>query len=428
MIRTRRAQESKSSGGAAALIGLIGLFLVLYVLFLPADLRQELLDDNITPYGENPNTTIIENNAVWSSILTESPGRLDVLDVTNCIAKECSHEISSFVLFKTTDSEVLDSYNPFIIKNNIMTKKFNSVNFDIMDLEHTENTFLTFTSYEHRGLLTIKLNGNIIYEKEIDSFNPTPIELPKDMLARTNKLDFEVSQVGWEFWKTNTYKIENMKIIGDVTDVSKQKTSNTFYVTESEYDNTERARLKFSPDCNQGQVGLLEIMLNSRQLYSGIPDCKALNVIEFPPTSLENGENNLVFKTEKGSYLVDLVEVRTDLKDVKYPVYYFDLDQDELNWIKDKDANLTASLEFVSENVQGINDPDYEVNTEDKKYSVIMTVNGHKKYIDTYDENFDTQISYDILRKSDNWIKLEPRGSMIDIASLKIEVVPDNTN
>ena len=158
MIRTRRAEVSTSSSGAAALIGLIALFLILYVLFLPADIRQELLDEDIDPYGYDNDSDNTDNDAVWKLILEESPGRLNVLDVTDCVGKECAHEISSFVLFKSTNSEILDDYNPFIIKNNIMTKKFNSINFDVMDLEHTENTFLTFTTYEHTGVLTIKLN------------------------------------------------------------------------------------------------------------------------------------------------------------------------------------------------------------------------------------------------------------------------------
>jgi len=35
-----------------------------------------------------------------------------------------------------------------------------------------------------------------------------------------------------------------MKIIGDITDISKQKSRNMFYVTNSEFYNAERARLK----------------------------------------------------------------------------------------------------------------------------------------------------------------------------------------
>jgi len=105
------------------------------------------------------------------------------------------------MLFKTTDSAEIEGYNPFVLKNNVMTKKFHTEVFEVMDLENTEDVFLAFNSYKHDGILTIKLNGNIIYEKDLDTFNPDPIELPDGMLARTNRLEFSISSVGWKFWK-----------------------------------------------------------------------------------------------------------------------------------------------------------------------------------------------------------------------------------
>jgi len=420
-MRAKKGQQ-KGAGGAAAFIAIMGLFIVLYVLFLPGNIRDELLNENISGDG-TVDTNSSTNSVDYELLLKENPGRLDSLNVLDCEGNECSHEISSFVLYKTTDSAIIDEFNPFIVKNNIMTKKAYSLNFGIDDVDNTDNIKLTFSTPKHEGVLTIKLNGNVLYEKDIDSFNPNPIELPKSYLAKTNNLEFSVSPVSWEFWKTNEYQFDSVRIIGDITDLSRQKSSTVFYISDSEYYNLDRAKLKFSPSCKLNEVGVLDIVLNGRHIYSNIPDCEMLNVVEFPPDNLEKGENTIIFNTDSGNYLMDLVEIRTDLEDIKYPVYYFDIGEESFNSIKDGDANLSVRFEFVGDNEDNFDNADYE---GEEQYKIIMTINGHKRNINTYDEIYDRIIPYEDLREENNWIKLEPRGSPVEIAQMVVEVIPND--
>lgn len=421
----KSSKKAKSANGAAVLLALIGIFIVVYVLFLPSDYRQELLEGEISSYPSDNNDTIT-TKAKYDLILRENPGRLDLLRSIDCVGKKCSHQISSFSLFKTTSASELQKFNPFIIKNNIMTKKFHSENFEIIDMDNTENIFLSFSSYENKGTLTIRLNDEIIFEKDMNTFNPDPINLPKSLLKKANRIDFEVNSVGWKFWETNLYKIENMKVIGDITDLSRQKTNNVFYITDTEYYNLEKAKLRYSPNCNQATAGMLQIMLNHREIFYGVPDCQLLNVIEFSPRFLEKGDNTISFKTESGSYMIDLIEIRTDLKEVDYPVYYFDLDTNQLDWVEDNLANLTISLEFVDK-VNTIYDPYYDDYEVDTRYSVIINVNGNKRQVDTYDKKFHRQVPRDLLREENNWVMIEPRGSPVDIASLMVQIIPNES-
>jgi hypothetical protein len=412
------AKKGKSASGAASLIGLIGVFIVLYIFFLPADIRQDILEGNNTDNGDENGKDKITGRI----ILEENPGRLDLTNLRHCIGRECNHQITSFRLFMNTDSSELSNYNPFIVKNNILKKQFHTEMFELNSLEYTENVLLSFNTYFYKGILTILLNGNVIYEKQINTFNPEPIMLPKAFLSRSNRLEFQVSNVGWRFWDTNEIRFENMKITGDITDVSKQRSNNVFYLTDSEYYNLEKGVLRFSPDCVSG-VGALQVVLNGRELYYSIPDCNALNVIAFPPAFLEKGENTIAFKTDRGSYFMDLIEIRTSLKEIIYPVYYFNLKDEDLKNLRENDLNLTANFEFVSHSTRGTLDPTEADSLLDQKYRLIMTVNGFSREIVSSERTHTRVISHEDIRKENNWIKLEPRGSSIEISNFKISLV-----
>ena len=77
---------------------------------------------------------------------------------------------------------------------------------------------LSFSTPKHEGRLTITLNGVIIHENEVNTASPSPITLPKDLLKQNNNLVFSVSGPGIEFWKSNEFIIDDMKITADVTD------------------------------------------------------------------------------------------------------------------------------------------------------------------------------------------------------------------
>ena len=138
-----------------------------------------------------------------------------------------------------------------------------------------------------------------------------------------------------------------MQIVGDVTDTSRQKSTNVFYIKDGEYYNLDQGRLRYNPDCKLGSAGLLEIMVNSHQIFLGVPDCGTLNQVPIPPSFLNKGENIITFSTDDGSYLIDMIEVRNDIKEIEYPVYYFDLDDDDIDALISGDATVAATFEFV---------------------------------------------------------------------------------
>jgi len=393
-MRGKKAQES-SAGSAAALVSIIALLIVVYVLFLPPDVRNDLLEGGSADSG-NSGAYYPEGGKV---ILLENPGRLDFI-----MYKEYEHDISPIYLLKTSESKTLKEWNTFHIKNGVFDMKKYETSFSLADLDNTKNLLLAFNPAEAKGTLLIRLNSRIIFEKEIKGHNIDPIKIPDELLKEKNTLEFEVSSVGWRFWSTNEYVIEGMKIIAQVTDTSRQQSRNIFVVRDMEYFNLDRAGVRFTPECSAKTAGVLEMYLNDRLIFSGVPDCGIPNFKEFASAYLDRGENSLIFKTLSGSYLIDSITVKTELKDQNFPLYSFDINESTYDDIENGNADVKLSLSFF-------NDPS-------RKQGIIY-VNGKTLSFSTTVNNWERSIA-SAIKKDDNWIKIVPDKSALDILELKV--------
>ncbi len=327
---SRRAQTASS---AATLIVIVAGLILLYVLFLPSTEREALLQDDYTySKGTGVSSTLPSTSAdaaaaiaalVGETILEESPGRIDYLSET-----AYEHELSAVNLYTSTSAQVLFNLDSIYVKNGIFDQSFREVTFYINDPDYTNHVLLSFNVVGARGRLQILLNGETVLDAELRKGSPEPLDLSGYQLRDVNKLEFSVSEVGYAFWTTNEYQLEKIMITGDITDISQQTSKTTFTVSDTEKYNLERARLYYYPDCNPKQVGALTIMVNNNVIYKSIPDCQQINVVEFSPTALSAGDNYLLFKTEKGEYLIYSISVKTELANQEYPTYYFELDED----------------------------------------------------------------------------------------------------
>ncbi|PIY60136.1 hypothetical protein COY95_03345, partial [Candidatus Woesearchaeota archaeon CG_4_10_14_0_8_um_filter_47_5] len=302
-FRLRKAQvplPSDPATGAAALIAIIALVLVFYILALPSEVRDPLL--NIS-HGNGTGTTggTGGNQPARNALilLRESPGDIDFTE-----RLDYEHDISPFHLYLTVNSQELARINPFTIEKGSFDEVKKNTTFSIPDLANTKNTLLSFETPTHEGILTVKFNGFLIYQNQVTSATPEPIALDPAILEDDNTLEFSVSGVGSAFWKKNIYSFKNVRIIGDVADTSRQESKNVFFITAAEKNNLEAADIKFYPDCVPSKAGRLDVLLNNRLIFSGVPDCGLLNKREFAPAAVLEGENRLVFRTQQGSYLV----------------------------------------------------------------------------------------------------------------------------
>ena len=398
----KKAQDSAS--GAATLLVLIAVLVVLYILFIPANYRNELLN------GDLENDTITTNGATYQLLMQKNVGLLKYVNSKVCDNNECEHNIPSFTLSTSSKSVTLLNLNPFIIKNNIFKKEFKKEFFDIDMLENIDNILITFGAKEYKGILKIVLNGKTIFEQKMDNYNVQPIEIKKEILKEHNSIEFYVSSVGAKFWQTNQYSIENFKIYSKFTDRTKEKGRQTFYINEDEYNSLDYGKLKFSPECNQAKVGNLIIKVNGRIVYDVIPDCGILNIIELSRKNFNKNENLIEFVGSEGTYLIDTASIKTYLKDVSYPSYYFDIDDEEWEDLKNNITDLNLTVE-VSKSIE-------------KEFDLILNVNGYKRTLrfENNENIVERNIETYLLKRKNNAIMLEPDNQEVAVSDMKLEI------
>ena len=207
-------------------------------------------------------------------------------------------------------------------------------------------------------------------------------------------IEFEVGGVGWNFWDKNQYSIKNVQIIGDITDVSRQKAQNLFTLSGTEVANLLNAGLFFVPTCRQNTVGQLTILINGRITFSATPDCQTTNFMELDPSFLKEGSNIIIFETTSGSYLIENIKVKTNLKEVLTFVEYFQVKPALFELVDDNLRDIVLEIDFIDDN---------------KRKRAQLNVNGHLTFIDQR-EPFYT-------RKIDNWVVPGTRNY--------IEIVPE---
>ena len=381
--------------GAAVLVAIIAGLLILYILFLPSVERKELLQSD-----DERDTGDDEDNI----LLKESVGVLSVGEDL-----ESLKDIPNVFLFETTNAKELARENPFVVREGWFDTQAKEMHFSLSDLTNTENALLSFTSKTRKGVLTIMLNSEIIFESEVASENVAPIKLEKRLLAEQNTLTFLASPVGLKFWRTNEYSLDNVKVIGDITDRTKQESQNIFTLSASEYENIKESELRFVPYCSaQDRVGTLDIFINNRNIFSAVPVCEDPYKQVIPTGVLNEGQNTVVFKTNRGSYSVEQIHLDFEYEKTKAKTYFFEINDTRFDEIARDRDNVVLTLKFTDDD-------------EDKRGT--LDVNGHLQSIDQSEGSYSKTIN-SFLERDNNYVRIEPETEL-NIVEILIEVQED---
>jgi hypothetical protein len=381
----------------ALFIFLVMFLLILYILFLPPEDRADLLEQNRT----NIDGSKVKDKV--TILMTKEPGRL-----TNIAETEIINDIPSFSLFTRTDATSLVEFDSIYIRKSLFEEQLGNISFDLPTFEDIDNFILSFTASKREGILTVTLNDLIILSRELSTSSPSPIKIPKDYLNNHNNLVFSISGPGVEFWKQNEYVLENLKITADVTDKSSQDNTQIIYVTEKEKENIESFELRFIADCRSLDVDPLEIYLRKRKIYDSVPDCG--DVTKLPPidgSRLVQGENDLVFRTDNGNYLLYSVETKMNLKEPLFPTYFFIVDQQEFKDIETNDADINISILFS--------------NDVDRKKGEVF-INDYIIEIETYESYYNRKINQ-FIRDGNNAVEVRPVSDKLDITELRMLLI-----
>ncbi len=394
-------KKGQAAAGAAILLAIIAGMLVLFIILIPPGERAELLDENISTSSSS--TSVSKSTTVPDEVLLEAkPGRIDYL-----AQKKLEHQIPVVTIYTKDESKILAEKSFISIKKGAFEEKMGELPFIVEDLKNTENAVLGFDIKDIEGGLFIYLNGEQIAERSEEQ--TSPVIIPRNQLQKDNIIVFMSASPGAAFWHTNSATLENVLLVADITDIGAQSSRNVFIVGTTEKRNLKETRLRFQPDCKLTEVGKLRILLNAKEIYNAIPDCALKMVpIEFSPDQLYEGNNQLEFITAKGTYQLNGITIESELNEVDFPTYYFELSQEQFDSVDDGDKNLELELNFVdvSENQQGD-----------------ILFNGHMSSFDTDKYRYRIDLSDDIV-KGNNAVKIKPRRTL-EVRELTVELIED---
>ncbi len=386
--------KNKAQAGmnAAILVTIIAGLIILYIVFLPTSEMEKII-------GEKGNAAGQETQ---NMLLKASPGTL-----TATSGLEDEKAIPNIFLVETTNAKELEKINPFIVRNGWFDKKTKIINFDIADLDNTDNVAVSFAAKKRTGILALKLNNAVVFENELSSEVIEPVKLDKKLLQKTNSLEFSVSSVGTKFWTTNEYDFDSIKILGDITDTSKQQSTNIFSLSDSEFSSLGKATLKFIPYCGSvNEIGTLDIFSNNKKLFSAVPVCNNAYKQSIPKTALNQGENNIVFKTNKGSYSVEQIKVALEFKEPTLKTYYFEVSKDAINKVNNGNQDVQLTIKFLDDS---------------KTKRLKLDVSGHSETVETQKQTFTEKINSKV-SEGNNYIRLEPSEN-VEVAELRVELI-----
>ncbi|PIN87448.1 hypothetical protein COV12_03775 [Candidatus Woesearchaeota archaeon CG10_big_fil_rev_8_21_14_0_10_32_24] len=398
----RKAQAA----GAAVLLAIIAGLLVMFILFIPPADRAELLGEGGsttgTSSGSTSGSTLGTSAVPEKTLLISNPGKLDYI-----AQKEIEHPLPITSVFTKTEPKLIGEKPTAYAKNGAFTEETSDLTFFVPDLKNTNNLLLHFNIKAVEGRILVSLNDELIYEKDGKVGNLEPIVLPKALIKQSNKLSIGVSSPGAVFWKTNELSMESVKILADVTNIEAQTAKNIFLISNAEKQNMKSVVLRFQPHCNFDTVGKLQVTINAKEIYHGIPDCDLPMVpIEFGPDVLNVGENQVVLSTEKGTYELSNFFIRSELLDIEYPTYYFEISEEQYTAVTKGNRRIRLSMDFVDV-------------TATKRGNIIY--NGHLRNFDTKEVSYAIDVSDDIVR-GNNALKISPK-MMLEIRELKVELL-----
>jgi len=128
--------------------------------------------------------------------------------------------------------------------------------------------------------------------------------------------------------------------------------------------------------------------------------------IEFSSNIVFQGENELIFRTDRGNYILSHVVVESKLKELEYPTYYFDLTNEQFEDVDTGDLRVRLKIDFVDVVVS--------------KYGDVV-FNGHVKHFDTKEVSYIIDLSDDALKGS-NSLKVRPKKTL-EARELRVDLI-----
>lgn len=380
------------AGNIATLISLIALFMLVYILLLPQEARDELLNRED---GRTRISSGVESNV--EVLFSKFVGDVSPLKQS----KGVIHTIAGVNLFSNVENEIVTLAEELLITKSTFSENFQSFDF-LLDypkgVKKAELYFLIGNSEEN---LIISLNGRQIFNADVQPNSQRLVELPLGDLREINTITFSSSG---GFFSNGEHELRDLRLRKQV-EINNRISERTISIPATELKDLEKSILSFSVYCSHDENELLRFLVNDNVVYSDVPFCNLRRVeIEVDSSFVKSGANKLVFESD-GDYVVEQVEWQSLLRGERESEYAFSIEETDYT-----DARRGLSQVFVV----------FEFALSDELKTFDFYVNDKKFEINTLNADYTIDIS-DYLERGNNLMRLRPRNSF-EIIDMRVEL------
>lgn len=393
MFNKKGAEEGKAVG---VLILIIALFMVLYIIFIPPEEREQLLYPNATL---QEGTTAVEK----LELLAESPGFVSPLkqEITE-------HNLMPVNLYIKSEPKTITLAQSLSITKGLFSKSFPTLYFNL-DMKDLKKVTLFFSVSKASGDLRISVNGNQFYSEELKP-GVKIIEIPLSFLAeKNNALIFSVSSPGIAFWSSNSYILNDLGLKQEF-ELINSKEERTFTISQQEKDSLQSAVLSFFQLCNMKipkQLAPLKIYFNDNPIPVISTKIRCISqeqTIELKPEDFESGPNKLSFVLEEsGDFSFNELKVLAEAKQTDYPSYTFGISKNQYDDIKAGTKKIQIEL-YLEDNK--------------KSKNARISLNSGDIFMQEKSSEFKYDIK-DYVEQGSNFIRIVPNNEFV-ITGLKV--------
>jgi len=270
--------NKKGTGGVALFFALVGLLLFFYILLLPAEDRQDIINE------------------------------IKTKDKT---LQTQQYTFTSFDIYTQTESNDLTppdkESKSFTVQSalwNTKTEKFN-----LTVPTGTQNILLDVTEIKHNGNLIININNRTILNKEIEGIKTIII----DNLQDNNEIEIKTEpRTWWKIFGRNYYDIViGIRANTILNDYSME--TKTFEITNDKT-NIQTANITYTVNCPETNTPVtpLTIKINNNIINEEQPQCSQTYNYEINKRNLYKGFNTLTFTTQpQGKYHINNLKINT---------------------------------------------------------------------------------------------------------------------
>jgi hypothetical protein len=395
-------KQGQSANRVGTMIILITVVLILYLLFLPPDTRDQIL------YNESdPGETVGENgDEVIERLLDTTVGDLEYVD-----RNRRRHSVPAYTVSARLEGTELQSRETMSVSRSLFNERIGRMRFTTTP-SLTQDVRLSFNVESGQGDLTVRLNDEVLYTDETTAGSVPPIRIDADQLRSENTLTFTVESPGIAFWSANEYRLENVRVTADVRDESQNRNYQSVFIPQDDYNRIERVEAEYIATCQEDDVEGFQMVINDFLLFEGTPDCALTTKKEFDADVLQPGQNDLVTQVEEGRVLVDRFTLTTYFGETEEKTYYFELD----------DTYFPADNRTVL-------DSDYEVNAtfvfaDDDEKQFNYFVNGRRESVTTREARLTESVSEKVIQGT-NSFRIEPRSDFT-MSRLHVDLIEQN--